>query len=142
VGTDFAAHSFWDKYIEFETSQGAFPRVTALYHRILQIPLDQLTQYNERFKVYAHSRPLSELLTPEETKELEQEKQQHEEKYKELAARKEEGEAIDPNEMTTAGIKTGDEVEIEYRVRVMANREETVKKVPSTPPFILSTGNI
>lgn len=129
VGIDFAAHSFWDKYLEFETSQGAFPRVTALFHRIIQIPLDQLTQYHERFKLYVNSRPLSELLFPNEVEELEEEKKKQEVKYKELTAKKEEGESIDPSEISAAGIKTGDEVEVEFRARVMTYREETFKKV-------------
>jgi pre-mRNA-processing factor 39 len=129
VGTDFASHTFWDKYIEFETSQEAFPRVVALYLRILQTPLDQLAQYHNKFKTFVNSRPLSELLLPNEETELEAEKKKHEEKYNELTAKKEEGEAIDPSEIAAAGIKTGDEVEVEFRARVMANREELYKKV-------------
>ena len=138
VGTDFASHPFWDKYIEFETSQEAFPRVAALYLRILQTPLDQLAQYHNKFKTFVNSRPLSELLLPNEVVDLEAEKKKHEQKYNELAAKKE-GEAMDPSEASSAGIKNGDEVEVEFRARVMANREEMYKKVhsnPSSPPLL------
>lgn len=129
IGTDFAAHTFWDKYIEYEISQGEFPRATAIYHRILQIPLDQLPQYHEKYKTYAYSRPVAELLFTNEAKELEEIKQQQEIKYKELTGKKEEGESIDPSEISAAGIKTGDELEVDFRVRIMASREEMYKKV-------------
>lgn len=111
----------------------------ALYLRILQTPLEQLAQYHNKFKTFVNSRPLSELLLPNEVIELETEKKKQEEKYNELTSKKEEGETIDPAEITAAGIKTGDEVEVEFRAKVMANREELFKKVTpcSFSPFLL-----
>jgi hypothetical protein len=109
--------------------------VIALYLRILQTPLDQLAQYHVKFKNFVNSRPLSELLLPNEVDELEVEKKKHEQKYNELTAKKEDGEAIDPTEIAAAGIKNGDEVEVEFRARVMANREEMFKKVLTPPSY-------
>lgn len=69
------------------------------------------------------------MLLPNEAAELEESKKAQEQKYNALAAKKEEGEAIDAAEIAEAGIKTGDEVEIEFRGRILANREELYKKV-------------
>ncbi len=135
VGHDFVSHTFWDKYVDFEVSRESYARATALYYRVLQTPLEQLSNFFEKFKVYANTRFLVELLLPEEAAELEERKKVHEAKYFALTQKKEEGEAIDSSEITAAGIKTGDEVEVEYRVKVMANREEMYKKVRLLSPF-------
>lgn len=103
--------------------------MNTLYLRILQTPMEQLSQYNDKFKILFNARPLSELLLPNEVTELEENKKKHEQKYNALAAKKEEGEAIDALEIAEAGIKTGDEVEIDFRARVLASREELYKKV-------------
>jgi hypothetical protein len=43
VGADFFAHVLWDKYIEFEVSQQEPARVTNIFHRVLEIPLIQVS---------------------------------------------------------------------------------------------------
>ncbi|CAK9216808.1 unnamed protein product [Sphagnum troendelagicum] len=68
VGTDYLSHLLWDKYIDFEYSQQEWSRLSQIYTRILQIPLNQLDRYYHSFKQIANSRPLSELRSPEEAK--------------------------------------------------------------------------
>lgn len=49
VGSDFLAHSLWDKYIAFELSQSATARVIQLYERILVgSPIRELDRYYSR----------------------------------------------------------------------------------------------
>lgn len=48
VGTDYLAHGLWDKYIKYETAQGAFANVTRLCLRILGSPLKEIDRYFER----------------------------------------------------------------------------------------------
>ncbi|PIN14708.1 mRNA processing protein [Handroanthus impetiginosus] len=66
VGTDYLCFPLWDKYIEYEISQQDWPRVAAIYTRVLEIPNQQLDRYFEGFKELVASRPLSELRTAEE----------------------------------------------------------------------------
>ncbi|KAH3757129.1 Pre-mRNA-processing factor 39 [Pelomyxa schiedti] len=78
IGEHFASHSFWDKYIEFETSLQDYPRVMELYLKIITTPLDQLQRYWERFKSFATIRPLQELLSPVEMQDWEQRQKENE----------------------------------------------------------------
>lgn len=48
VGTDYLSHGLWDKYIKFESAQGAFSNVTGLYLRILGSPLKDIDRYYDR----------------------------------------------------------------------------------------------
>lgn len=47
VGTDYLCFPLWDKYIEYEISQHDWPRVAAIYTRVLEIPNQQLDRYFE-----------------------------------------------------------------------------------------------
>lgn len=47
-GSDYVAHSLWDKYINFEEEQGATLHVAALYTRALGHPLRELPRYWSR----------------------------------------------------------------------------------------------
>lgn len=126
MGIDFVAHTFWDKYIEFEVSQEDYTRVSALYNQILHIPLDQTVNYHERFKVYAATRALAEIMLTDEVEALQELKQQYATKMAELC--KEKGvEVLEPAELHAAGIKTSEELEHEFRGKVMSNREATFK---------------
>lgn len=70
VGTDYNCEALWNKYIEFETStaqnEGNFSRVLQIYLRILGIPLKNLEEFYNRFKVLALGRPVLELLVSDE----------------------------------------------------------------------------
>ncbi|CAN0897662.1 Pre-mRNA-processing factor 39-1 [Linum grandiflorum] len=66
VGTDYLSHPLWDKYMEYEEMHSEWPRVAAIYTRVLEIPNKRLDEYLNRFKEFAASRPLSELRSAEE----------------------------------------------------------------------------
>jgi len=68
VGDDFQAHSFWNKYIAFETQNEEYRRVANIYQRILGTPLSLLDEYYKKFKEFASSRPLNDLLSESESK--------------------------------------------------------------------------
>ncbi|KAL0481520.1 pre-mRNA-processing factor 39 [Acrasis kona] len=70
VGNDFLAHALWDQYIDFETSQDDFLRLSLVYERLLQIPLRDLTRYHSKYKTYASSRTTAELATPDQIQQL------------------------------------------------------------------------
>jgi len=74
VGNDFAAHPLWDKYIEFESSQEEYRRIGNIFYRILQIPLEQINSYWERYKSFVSERPLADIATPEEIESVKKEK--------------------------------------------------------------------
>ncbi|KAH6794830.1 hypothetical protein C2S52_005307 [Perilla frutescens var. hirtella] len=66
VGTNYLCFPFWDKYIEYEFSQQAWPRIVTIYIRVLEIPNQPLNHYFDGFKELVTSRPLSELRMTEE----------------------------------------------------------------------------
>lgn len=68
IGNDFQAHGFWNKYLEYETQLEDYPRVAAIYQHILSTPLAMLDEYYKRYETFASSRPLSDLLSPAESK--------------------------------------------------------------------------
>jgi len=49
-------------------------RVSEIYTRIFQIPLENLSDYFTKYKKFVDSHPLSQILTPEETAQLEHER--------------------------------------------------------------------
>lgn len=73
VGTDWAADQLWEKYLEFEASYKELQRITALFKRILAIPLGRLTDMFERFKAHLAAHELEEVLLDEDRKQLEAE---------------------------------------------------------------------
>ncbi|CAN0897658.1 Pre-mRNA-processing factor 39-1 [Linum grandiflorum] len=52
--------------MEYEEMHSEWPRVAAIYTRVLEIPNKRLDEYLNRFKEFAASRPLSELRSAEE----------------------------------------------------------------------------
>jgi pre-mRNA-processing factor 39 len=62
IGLDFLAHTFWDKYLEYEERLESPERIFGILQRIIHIPLHQYARYFERFTLAAQVRPLSELL--------------------------------------------------------------------------------
>ncbi|KAK5663474.1 hypothetical protein OQA88_3904 [Cercophora sp. LCS_1] len=81
VGLDFLAHPFWDKYIEYEERQEAPENIFAILKRVIHIPMHQYARYYERLRQLAHSRPLTEIASPEELarfwQEVQDEARQH-----------------------------------------------------------------
>ncbi|KAF3583970.1 hypothetical protein F2Q69_00025782 [Brassica cretica] len=67
VGTDFLSSPLWDKYIEYECMQQDWSRVTMIYTKILENPIQNLDRYFANFKELAETRPLSELRSAEES---------------------------------------------------------------------------
>ncbi|RSL63489.1 hypothetical protein CEP53_004412 [Fusarium sp. AF-6] len=65
AGLDFLAHPFWDKYIEYEERQEAHDRIYAIHARIIRIPMHQYARYYERFRSLSHSRPMTEVVSPD-----------------------------------------------------------------------------
>lgn len=49
VGTDYQAHSLWDKYLRFEDASGSTQYIAALYGRILACPIKELDRYYTRY---------------------------------------------------------------------------------------------
>ncbi|KAF4587669.1 mRNA splicing protein (Prp39) [Ophiocordyceps camponoti-floridani] len=59
------SHPFWDKYLEYEDRREAHDRIFAILGRCSRIPLHQFNRYFDRFRTMSHSRPLSELASPD-----------------------------------------------------------------------------
>ncbi|RIB26755.1 hypothetical protein C2G38_1996840 [Gigaspora rosea] len=73
VGLDFLSHLFWDKYIEFEKSKQAYDRVLKILDRIIRIPMHQYAKFFDEFTNLCGTRPIAELITPEQYKQFEEE---------------------------------------------------------------------
>jgi len=70
VGSDYAADGIWDKYIAYESAVAEaaaadMGRVSALYARVLALPLRLHDVYWARFAEFAATRTASELLAAE-----------------------------------------------------------------------------
>eukprot|EP00475_Leptophrys_vorax_P022387 TRINITY_DN3047_c0_g1_i1.p1 TRINITY_DN3047_c0_g1~~TRINITY_DN3047_c0_g1_i1.p1 ORF type:complete len:625 (+),score=149.60 TRINITY_DN3047_c0_g1_i1:1725-3599(+) len=70
VGSDFNSEQLWNKYLEFETliaqRDGNHARVLLLFLRIISLPLKNLEEFYNRFKVLALGRQADELLISED----------------------------------------------------------------------------
>jgi len=90
VGNDFQAHTFWNKFLEFETLHEDYKRVARIYLRILATPLALLDEYYKKYQEFASSRPLDDLLTEEESKTFDPKSVEESEKFrKEIMGRHE-----------------------------------------------------
>ncbi|KAL3235550.1 Prp39p [Nakaseomyces bracarensis] len=56
VGYHFLSHPFWDKYIKFESDNGQWDNVTAIYKEVLRIPLHQYAKYFKAFMAFNNER--------------------------------------------------------------------------------------
>uniref|UniRef100_A0A6B2L0A9 Uncharacterized protein n=1 Tax=Arcella intermedia TaxID=1963864 RepID=A0A6B2L0A9_9EUKA len=74
VGTDYVAHPLWDKYLGFEMAKSNWKRAYAIFLRILHIPLEHISSYWERFKVFLNSKPLQDMITDQEAAQMDAEK--------------------------------------------------------------------
>ncbi|KAG1654195.1 hypothetical protein FOA52_004570 [Chlamydomonas sp. UWO 241] len=52
VGTDYLAHSVWDKFLAFEEEQGNKAGVVALYEKVIALPTRDLDKYAGGLKAY------------------------------------------------------------------------------------------
>lgn len=66
VGIDFSAQEIWSKYIDFEVASCDFKRVVDLFNRALSIPMNNLENVWNKYRIYAQGRPLEDVLTTEE----------------------------------------------------------------------------
>lgn len=66
VGIDFSAQEIWSKYIEFEIASCDFKRVIALFDRALSIPMNNLENIWNKYRIFAQGRPLEDVLSAEE----------------------------------------------------------------------------
>ncbi|KAI8915215.1 putative mRNA splicing protein [Powellomyces hirtus] len=73
VGNDFLSHPFWDKYLEYEESKGNHSAVMSILERVIHIPMHQYARYFERYSTLSASRPVTELVSPEEYAKIEEE---------------------------------------------------------------------
>eukprot|EP01066_Platyproteum_vivax_P016141 Platyproteum_vivax@DN7031_c0_g1_i1.p1 len=73
IGWDWKASTFWDKYLQFEKScketETVTRRVSALFKRLFEIPLEKLTDYRTKFRAFVNENkePVANMLTPDET---------------------------------------------------------------------------
>jgi pre-mRNA-processing factor 39 len=66
VGSDFHAHTFWTKYIEFEERNSDTPRLITLLERLQHFPQWAYVRYYERYRtLLATHHPLEEVTKPE-----------------------------------------------------------------------------
>ena len=65
VGLDFLAHPFWDKYLEFEERVENRDAIFGILGRVIHIPMHQYARYFERYRSLAQTRPIHELIPPE-----------------------------------------------------------------------------
>ncbi|CAG8482729.1 5968_t:CDS:10 [Acaulospora colombiana] len=73
VGLDFLSHLFWDKYIEFEKSRQAYDKVLKILERIIRIPMHQYARFFDDFTNLCGTRPINELISPEQLQQFEEE---------------------------------------------------------------------
>lgn len=66
VGSDYMSHILWDKYLEFEVDLNEINKISQLYTRIIQLPIQKLDQYYHSYKQFIALHTLSELQTDEE----------------------------------------------------------------------------
>lgn len=55
VGFQFLSHTFWDKYIEFETKHGEWGNLGKIYGELITIALHQYAKYGAAYKAYLRS---------------------------------------------------------------------------------------
>lgn len=66
VGIDFSAQEIWSKYIDFEVASCDFKKVITLFDRALSIPMNNLENVWNKYRIYAQGRPIEDVLTAEE----------------------------------------------------------------------------
>ena len=59
------AHPFWDKYLEFEERVENRDAIFGILGRVVHIPMHQYARYFERYRSLAQTRPIHELVPPE-----------------------------------------------------------------------------
>ncbi|KAI9005438.1 hypothetical protein CLU79DRAFT_595778 [Phycomyces nitens] len=65
VGLDFLSHTFWDKYLEYEETNGTSSlSVLHLLDRIVLIPMHQYARYYERWRQLRTTLPPADILDP------------------------------------------------------------------------------
>ncbi|CDH14470.1 related to Pre-mRNA-processing factor 39 [Zygosaccharomyces bailii] len=52
VGFQFLSHTFWDKYIDFETKHSHWHNLGSIYQELITIPLHQYAKYGGAYKAY------------------------------------------------------------------------------------------
>ncbi|KAJ9524287.1 hypothetical protein QJQ45_008511 [Haematococcus lacustris] len=65
-GSDYVAHSLWDKYIHYEEEQGSAQHVASLYSRALNHPLRELPRYFTSLQAFLQGRSPAEVMSQEE----------------------------------------------------------------------------
>lgn len=55
IGYQFLSHTFWDKYIEFETKHEEWENLGNIYQELITIPLHQYAKYGGAYKAYLRS---------------------------------------------------------------------------------------
>lgn len=60
------SHILWDKYLEFEVSLNEISKVSQIYTRVIQLPIQQLDRYYHSYKQFITLHSLNELQSDEE----------------------------------------------------------------------------
>ncbi|GCE99503.1 hypothetical protein ZYGM_003610 [Zygosaccharomyces mellis] len=55
VGFQFLSHTFWDKYIEFETKHEEWENLGSIYQELVTVALHQYAKYGAAYKAYLRS---------------------------------------------------------------------------------------
>ncbi|KAI5071002.1 hypothetical protein GOP47_0013253 [Adiantum capillus-veneris] len=66
VGSDYMSHILWDKYLEFEVGLNEINKISQLYTRIIQLPIQKLDHYYHSYKQFIALHTLNELQSDEE----------------------------------------------------------------------------
>lgn len=76
IGSDFQSAKFWDKYIEFETSQDKinYSELGYIFNTILRTPIDNIQPFYEKFKDMLDRFSIEDLITTEEHQSFEGDK--------------------------------------------------------------------
>eukprot|EP01113_Clastostelium_recurvatum_P022767 TRINITY_DN2729_c0_g1_i1.p1 TRINITY_DN2729_c0_g1~~TRINITY_DN2729_c0_g1_i1.p1 ORF type:complete len:509 (-),score=137.93 TRINITY_DN2729_c0_g1_i1:8-1534(-) len=104
-------------------SLGNFPQASGLYLRIISTPQEQLPEYMTKYKRLLETRPLVELMTPEEAAQFD--KERTERQVKEAGGNPDlpEGGSDEPSRP-----KNDAEIESEFKARVVIPAREAVHK--------------
>ncbi|KAI9030612.1 pre-mRNA-processing factor 39 [Hyaloraphidium curvatum] len=81
AGLDFLAHPLWDAYLAFEEGHKRPELAFALLERIIRIPLHQYARFFEKYSQMSVTRPVEELVSPEDYSRI------YEEVQKELSGK-------------------------------------------------------
>ena len=73
VGMDYTSDTIWSLYLNWEQERGNVSRVSALFPRILSMPIRNIDKFWMLFMQHIESHPIDDCVTPEELAQIERE---------------------------------------------------------------------